>query len=199
MSRSFLDTTEPFQTEVTALWFRAPELLLDHQYDASIDMWSVGCIIAYMIRGNHLWTGRNNRDQLDLILSHRGATKRMMQYDQYYAQYSRKRCLREELSSFEDPNGKSFHLGADLVERLLQLVPSDRLTAEAALDHPFTYEYRNLLNDSKSDRFFEFQWQHDIKTIDDARSCAYNLIMKTVKPLNESMAYRAVNVMEESL
>jgi len=177
------------------LWYRAPELLLDQQYDASIDMWSVGCIIAYLIRGQNLWRGRKNRDQLHLILSHRGATKRMMQYDHYYAQYGRKRCFREELSRFKDSNGQPFPLGADLVERLLQVVPSERLTAEAALDHPFTDEYRNLLNDSKSESLFEFKWQHDIKTVDDARNCAYDLITKTVNPLTES----GVNVMNQSV
>jgi len=68
---------------------------------------------------------------------------------------------------------------ADLVERLLQVVLSDRLPAYAALDHPFTAEYRNFLDDSKSDSFFDFRWQHEIRTIDDARRSAYNHIMKT--------------------
>ena len=43
---------------VVTRWYRAPELLLytDGQYDESVDMWSVGCIMAEMMR--MLDTGR---------------------------------------------------------------------------------------------------------------------------------------------
>ena len=36
-----------YSTEVVTLWYRAPEILLgSKQYDASIDIWSLGCIFA---------------------------------------------------------------------------------------------------------------------------------------------------------
>lgn len=39
---------------VQTKWFRAPELLIgyckDNNYSKEIDMWSVGCILAEMIR-----------------------------------------------------------------------------------------------------------------------------------------------------
>jgi len=140
-------------------------------------MWSVGCIIVYLISGKNLFPGRNKNDQLHLILSHRGATERMIQCDRRYEQYTRKTSLRKQLQKIQDPMGVTYECGGDLVEGLLQMDPKCRLTAEAALDHPFTYEYRNIIDDSKSDSYFPFQWQHDIHSVEDARRVAYNHVM----------------------
>jgi len=38
--------------QVVTLWYRAPELLLGSQYySTSVDVWSIGCIFAEMVRG----------------------------------------------------------------------------------------------------------------------------------------------------
>lgn len=43
---------------VATRWYRAPELLMGHlSYSVSIDMWSVGCILAEMIRRKPLFPG----------------------------------------------------------------------------------------------------------------------------------------------
>ena len=45
-------------TEIVTLWYRAPELLLGlKHYSIKVDIWSVGCIIAEMIRGHPLFSG----------------------------------------------------------------------------------------------------------------------------------------------
>lgn len=55
---------------VATRWYRAPELIVaSHQgYGAAIDMWSVGCIFAEMLRRKHLFPGRNLVDQLGVII-----------------------------------------------------------------------------------------------------------------------------------
>jgi len=72
-----------------------------------------------------------------------------------------------------DVSAKSYQV-ADLVERFLQVVLSGHLTAHAALDHPFTAEYRNFLHYSKGNSLFDFRWQQEIRTVDHAQRSAYN-------------------------
>ena len=43
---------------VETRYYRAPELLLGlKQYTKAVDMWSVGCIFAEIVRGKALWRG----------------------------------------------------------------------------------------------------------------------------------------------
>ena len=47
------------------LWYRAPDVLLgSRNYSTSIDMWSIGCILAEMATGRALFPGKSNDDQL---------------------------------------------------------------------------------------------------------------------------------------
>ena len=53
---------------VATRWYRPPELLIGREdYDCSIDIWSVGCVMAELIDGNPLFPGQNDLDQLYLI------------------------------------------------------------------------------------------------------------------------------------
>lgn len=50
---------------VVTLWYRSPELLLgETDYDTAIDVWSVGCIMAELLKGEPLFQGRNESDQI---------------------------------------------------------------------------------------------------------------------------------------
>lgn len=49
-------------------WYRAPELLVgDTQYGTPVDVWAIGCLFAELVRGEALWPGRSDVDQLYLI------------------------------------------------------------------------------------------------------------------------------------
>ncbi|EYB91096.1 hypothetical protein Y032_0210g2126 [Ancylostoma ceylanicum] len=49
-------------------FYRAPELLLGAEYyNWTVDLWSAGCVVGEMLRGNVLFPGRNGRHQLKLI------------------------------------------------------------------------------------------------------------------------------------
>ena len=50
------------------LWYRPPELLLGQtNYDASIDLWSVGCLLAELVVGRPMLPGRTEVEQLHRI------------------------------------------------------------------------------------------------------------------------------------
>jgi serine/threonine protein kinase len=54
---------------VATRWYRAPELLLEHKdYTPAVDMWSVGCILAELIKRKPFLPGVDSRNQLELII-----------------------------------------------------------------------------------------------------------------------------------
>ena len=54
---------------VVTRWYRAPELLLScDRYDAAIDIWSVGCILAELFLRKPLFPGKDYLSQLKLII-----------------------------------------------------------------------------------------------------------------------------------
>ncbi|CAK8998420.1 Extracellular signal-regulated kinase 1 (ERK1) (MAP kinase 1) [Durusdinium trenchii] len=63
----------PLTEYVCTRWYRAPEVLCSWaDYGSAIDMWSVGCIFAEMLRRKPLLPGKNTQHQLNLIVSHLG-------------------------------------------------------------------------------------------------------------------------------
>ncbi|KAK2097821.1 Mitogen-activated protein kinase 3 [Saguinus oedipus] len=59
-----------FLTEYVATrWYRAPEIMLNSKgYTKSIDIWSVGCILAEMLSNRPIFPGKHYLDQLNHIL-----------------------------------------------------------------------------------------------------------------------------------
>ena len=57
-----------YTNNVITLWYRPPELLLgEKHYGLSVDMWSVGCLMAELLFGRAILPGENEMDQLRLI------------------------------------------------------------------------------------------------------------------------------------
>jgi len=55
---------------VQTRWYRAPELLCETDtYDPQIDVWSVGCIFAEMLRRKPFFRGETPQHQLETIVS----------------------------------------------------------------------------------------------------------------------------------
>lgn len=59
---------ENYTDYVATRWYRAPELLVgDVHYGPAVDVWAIGCVAAELIRGEALWPGKSDVDQLYLI------------------------------------------------------------------------------------------------------------------------------------
>lgn len=58
LARAFGVPLRSYTHEVVTLWYRAPEVLLGSKlYSTGVDMWSVGCIFAEMIKKSALFPG----------------------------------------------------------------------------------------------------------------------------------------------
>mmetsp|Transcript_10735 Transcript_10735/g.13408 ORF Transcript_10735/g.13408 Transcript_10735/m.13408 type:complete len:89 (+) Transcript_10735:632-898(+) len=53
---------------IATRWYRAPEVILSwRQYTAAIDVWSVGCILAELIRRKPLLPAQTEQEQMMMI------------------------------------------------------------------------------------------------------------------------------------
>uniref|UniRef100_K1QIB2 Mitogen-activated protein kinase n=1 Tax=Magallana gigas TaxID=29159 RepID=K1QIB2_MAGGI len=81
-----------FLTEYVATrWYRAPEIMLNSKgYTKSIDVWSVGCILAEMLINRPLFPGKHSLDLLDKMLTfnpHKRQTVEELLAHPYLEQY----------------------------------------------------------------------------------------------------------------
>uniref|UniRef100_A0A8C8Z2A0 Casein kinase II subunit alpha n=1 Tax=Prolemur simus TaxID=1328070 RepID=A0A8C8Z2A0_PROSS len=67
----FYHPAQEYNVRVASRYFKGPELLVDYQmYDYSLDMWSLGCMLASMIfRKEPFFHGQDNYDQVRLYLT----------------------------------------------------------------------------------------------------------------------------------
>jgi len=134
---------------VVTLWYRAPELLLGAQkYSWQIDMWSVGCIFAEFLTGEPLMAGKGELDQLDKIFKLLGTPNedvwpgfsQLPQARSFkFQKYSSK--LRKKFPKETYTGGIYLsECGFDLLSSMLCYDPTQRISAQQALNHPYFQE-----------------------------------------------------------
>ncbi|XP_015147777.1 casein kinase II subunit alpha' isoform X3 [Dromaius novaehollandiae] len=127
-------------------------VMIDHQqkkmYDYSLDMWSLGCMLASMIfRKEPFFHGQDNYDQLVRIAKVLGTDelygylkKYHIELDPHFndilGQHSRKRW--ENFIHSENRHLVSPEV-LDLLDKLLRYDHQQRLTAKEAMEHPYFY------------------------------------------------------------
>lgn len=137
LARSFSsDHNGNLTNRVITLWYRPPELLLGTtRYGPAVDMWSVGCIFAELLHGKPIFPGKDEPEQLNKIFELCGApdevnwpgVSKIPWYNNLKPNRPMKRRLRDVFRNF-DRNA------LELLERMLTLDPSQRISAKDALD-----------------------------------------------------------------
>ncbi|CAF0817619.1 unnamed protein product [Adineta steineri] len=202
----------PMTSYVCTRWYRAPELmLLNGTYTASMDMWSVGCILAELIYGQPLYPGRHHMDQLRLILEHRCGSIGFP-YHQHKIAYptiteksvnllrrSLSKCPREYPSIFTQMDPSIFVPGVDkhafdLLEQLLRMNPSERITADDSLHSCLFDNYRKEASGEPSS---EEAFQLDLSpyNLQEIRS----MLFQKVRLIHQQMQDKALFLNEKKL
>ncbi|OQR77343.1 cyclin-dependent kinase 6-like [Tropilaelaps mercedesae] len=126
----------PLTPVVVTLWYRAPEVLLQSAYASSVDLWSVGCIIAELFTRKPLFPGNSEGSQLGKILEIIGTPSReswpqdVCMAWEHFSSYGRGEDLSKLIPEAEPA-------AIDLIGALVEFDANKRLSAEDALAHAF--------------------------------------------------------------
>ncbi|XP_053325145.1 mitogen-activated protein kinase 14A-like [Spea bombifrons] len=139
--------TEPEMTGyVVTRWYRAPEVIFNWMhYNQTVDIWSVGCILAEMITGRVLFPGGDHFDELKRIIEVIGSPEASLinRMESTHAQNYLKMLPQKPRRNFKELFPRMSAHEVDLLERMLDLDPESRITAAECLAHPYLEEYQD--------------------------------------------------------
>ncbi|XP_045620579.1 mitogen-activated protein kinase 14 isoform X2 [Procambarus clarkii] len=150
----------PTESEMTGYvatrWYRAPEIMLNWMhYNQTVDIWSVGCIMAELLTGRTLFPGADHIDQLTRILVIAGTP------DEETLSKITSDEARNYIRSLPQMRKKDFRqvfrganpLAVDLLEKMLELDSERRVTAVQALSHPYLAQYADPTDEPDSEPY----------------------------------------------
>jgi len=138
LARAFGIPVRSYSHEVVTLWYRAPDVLMgSRKYSTPIDIWSAGCILAEMATGRPLFPGKSASDQLLKIFKILGTPNEktwpsiaeLPDYKTDFPVYPPQK-LTQIVSGLDED-------GYDILNKMLQYDPAQRITAHKALAHPY--------------------------------------------------------------
>ncbi|KAK4518288.1 uncharacterized protein ATC70_001640 [Mucor velutinosus] len=191
MARGFARSNAQIESQymthyVVTRWYRSPEIMLSRKtYDKPIDIWSVGCILAELLGRKVLFRGTDYVDQLHKIVGILGLPKDTSFWDSSSSVTEYIRNLRDEsgLPPPEEPIDFSTLFpnappeAIHLLENLLTLDPSKRLTANEALEHPFVAPVRDPAEEIECATLFDFESFEMIESEHVLRQCIIEEVM----------------------
>ncbi|CAB60996.1 Mitogen-activated protein kinase mpk-1 [Caenorhabditis elegans] len=154
-----------FLTEYVATrWYRAPEIMLNSKgYTKSIDVWSVGCILAEMLSNRPLFPGKHYLDQLNLILAVVGSPSNA---DLQCIINDKARSYLISLPHKPKQPWARLYPGADpraldLLDKMLTFNPHNRIDIEQALAHPYLEQYYDPGDEPVCEEPFTLEMEFD--------------------------------------
>jgi len=145
LARAFGIPVRAYTHEVVTLWYRAPEILLGAKhYSTPVDVWSLGCIFAEMINMKPLFPGDSEIDELFKIFRLLGTPN-----EQTWPGVSQFADFKDTFPKWDRVPWRDMvpsldQMGLDLLSQMLRYEPQHRITARAAVQHPYFNDIAQL-------------------------------------------------------
>uniref|UniRef100_A0A8C8CCK6 mitogen-activated protein kinase n=1 Tax=Oncorhynchus tshawytscha TaxID=74940 RepID=A0A8C8CCK6_ONCTS len=136
---------------VATRWYRAPEIMLNWMhYNMTVDIWSVGCIMAELLTGRTLFPGTDRIQYNCVLLGGPGGPELGNTYlARNYINSLPQMLKRNFADVFVGANPQA----VDLLEKMLVLDTDKRITASEALAHPYFSQYHDPDDEPESEPY----------------------------------------------
>uniref|UniRef100_A0A673BB26 mitogen-activated protein kinase n=1 Tax=Sphaeramia orbicularis TaxID=375764 RepID=A0A673BB26_9TELE len=138
---------------VVTRWYRAPEVILSWMhYTQTVDIWSVGCIMAEMLQGKPLFKGSDHLDQLTEIMKITGTPTQefISKLESDDAKSYIKSLPKVEKKDLQKVFSTANPQAVCVLECMLLLDPECRVTAAEALSLPYFSEFRETEEETEA-------------------------------------------------
>uniref|UniRef100_A0A8D3D5I9 mitogen-activated protein kinase n=1 Tax=Scophthalmus maximus TaxID=52904 RepID=A0A8D3D5I9_SCOMX len=151
---------------VATRWYRAPEIMLNWMhYNMTVDIWSVGCIMAELLTGRTLFPGTDHIDQLKLIMMLVGTPGPEL--------------LMKISSESVSVKCTAPPAAVDLLEKMLVLDTDKRITASEALAHPYFSQYHDPDDEPEAEPYDQSFESRDLE-IEEWKQLTYEEVLSFV-------------------
>ncbi|XP_046502734.1 mitogen-activated protein kinase 12 isoform X2 [Equus quagga] len=149
----------------------------------SVDIWSVGCIMAEMITGKTLFKGNDHLDQLKEIMKVTGTPPAdfVQRLQSVEAKNYMKGLPELEKKDFASILTNASPLAVSLLERMLVLDAERRVTAAEALAHPYFESLQDAEDEPKAQKYDESFDDVD-RTLDEWKRVTYKEVLSFKPP-----------------
>ncbi|XP_065319288.1 stress-activated protein kinase JNK-like isoform X2 [Gordionus sp. m RMFG-2023] len=178
---------------VVTRYYRAPEVILGMGYKENVDIWSIGCIMGEIIRGSVLFPGTDHIDQWSKIIELLGTppsdfTKKLQPTVRNYVE-TRPKCSGFPFDKlFPDvlfPRDSAEHgnltsaYARDLLIKMLVINPSQRITTDQALKHPYVNVwYDDLEVNAPSPGIYDYTVDENEHTVEQWKDLIYKEVLE---------------------
>jgi len=158
------------EEDISSNPYMAPELLLGaNRYTQQSDVWTLACLVAHLMIGKPIFSGRDRKSKMRAIFKIVGSSssnnyKEAQQYPYYDICKTDKKyksgvekALRYMFKDSE-ANADSYSCILQLLEKMLVLDPSKRITASDALEHISMTDFMSQTTSDEFRRQFVKDW-----------------------------------------